>query len=103
MVEKVFDVFKNELDAKRLRVHNDYTMQGKLFIMFLSLIIYAEIKRVMDLKNLFKKFTAKEFLYELKKIKINHLPLNGKPIISEISKTQKTILKKFEIDFFHGY
>lgn len=103
LVEKVFYTLKNEIDAKRLRVHNDYTMQGKLFVLFLALTIHSEIKRVMDLKEMFKKFTVKELLYELKKIKINYLPKDGKPIISEISKTQKMILKKFDFKIFHGY
>ena len=103
LVEKVFDVLKNELDAKRLRFHNNYTMQGKLFIMFIALVVYSEISRVMNDKNLFKKFTVKELLYELKKIKINQLPKDGQPMISEISKTQKMILKNFNINLFHGY
>ena len=73
LVEKVFDMFKNEKDGKRLRTHNDYTTIGKVFFMFISVIISSEITRVMNQKKLFKTFTVKELLYELRKIKINNI------------------------------
>ena len=91
LVEKVFDVLKNEMDGKRLRTHNDHTTTGKLFVMFISLVIYYEIIRVMNQNKLFKTYTIKELLYELRKIKINHIAKDGKPIVSEVSKKQKTI------------
>ena len=105
LVEKVFDILKNEMDGKRLRTHNDYTTAGKLFVLFISLIVYSEIIKVMNHEKLFKTYTVKELLYELKKIKINHIAKDGKPMVGEISKKQKTILNKFNIDFiqFYGY
>lgn len=105
LVEKVFDVLKNEMDGKRLRTHNDHTTTGKLFIVFISLVIYSEIIRVMNQKDLFKSYTIKELLYELRKIKINHIAKDGRRMVSEISKKQKNIFKNFEIDFneLYGY
>ena len=105
LVEKVFDVLKNEMDCKRLRTHNDYTTSGKLFVMFISLLIYSEIIRIMNQEKLFKTLTIKEVLYELRKIKINNFIKDGNPIISEVSTKQKTILNKFEIDLnlIHSY
>lgn len=97
LVEKVFDVLKNELDAKRLRTHNGFTTQGKIFTMFISLVIHSEIVRVMNQNDLFKTRTVKELLLELKKIKINYLHPSGKPIVSEISKKNKNILKIFNM------
>lgn len=105
LVEKVFDLMKNEMDGKRLRTHNDYTAQGKIFLLFLSSIIISEITKVMDQNELFKTLTVKELLYELKKIKINHLAKDGKPIISEVSKKQRKIFESFKVDLdqFYGY
>jgi hypothetical protein len=45
----------------------------------------------MNQNKLFKTYTIKELLYELRKIKINHIAKDGKPIVSEVSKKQKTI------------
>lgn len=105
LVEKVFDILKNEMDAQRLRTHKEYTTKGKLFVMFIALIIYAEISRTMKEQQLFKNYSVKELLYELRKIKINFISSDGKPIISEISKKQRTILKKFGLknQDLHGY
>ena len=105
LVEKVFDMMKNEMDGKRLRTHNDYTTVGKVFLLFLSSIIISEITKVMDQNELFRTLTVKELLYELKKIKINYLDKDGKPIISEVSKKQRKIFEYFKIDLtqFYGY
>ena len=105
LVEKVFDMFKNEMDGKRLRTHNDYTTQGKIFLLFISVILCSEITKIMNQKEFFKTFTIKELLYELRKIKINNIAKDGKPIVSEISKKQRKILEGFDIDInrLYGY
>ena len=105
LVEKVFDMLKNEKDGKRLRTHKDYTTIGKIFFMFISLIVSSEITKVMNQKELFKTFTVKELLYELRKIKINNIAKDGKPIVSEISKKQRKIFEDFGIDIkqLYGY
>lgn len=37
-VEKLFDIFKNEMDGGRLRVHSQYNTEGRIFIKFIALI-----------------------------------------------------------------
>ncbi len=105
LVEKVFDLMKNEMDGKRLRTHNDHTSVGKIFVLFISSIIISEITKIMNQENLFKNLTVKELLYELRKIKINNLTKDGKPIISEVSKKQRKLMEAFKIDLnqFYGY
>lgn len=102
-VEKIFNVLKNELNENRLRVHSQYNVDAKLFIDFLALIIQSEIIRVMRKKNLFKIYSVKEMLFELRKIK--RTQMDEQTIISEISKKQKLILEAFEIDIdeIHSY
>ena len=39
-IEKYFDKMKNDLDVKRLRVHTTEAMEGRLFLCFISLILY---------------------------------------------------------------
>lgn len=92
-VEKCFDKIKNELDSNRLKVHSQEAMEGRLFIIFITIILYSWISKVMREKKLNKKYTIDEVMYELKKIKIFELE-NGKKIITEISKKQKDLFKK---------
>ncbi len=89
-VEKSFDNMKNELSSNRLRVHSRESMEGRLFISFLSLILYSFIHNIMREKNLVKKYTIEEVLYEIKKLKIIKLE-NKRKILTEISKTQKEL------------
>ena len=83
IVEKSFDNLKNEIDMKRLRCHSDNTVDGKLFVSFIALIIraytYESLKEYMKKSNL--SYTS--IIKELQKIKqvtfsnnyINILPL----------------------------
>jgi transposase len=93
-IEKAFDIFKNEMNGNRLRGHSQYNINGRLFIKFISLIIYAEISKIMIEKKLFDTFSFREMLMELKKIKIIKIGDNL-PFLSELSKKQKIILDAF--------
>lgn len=103
-IEKLFDIVKNEMDGNRLRVHSQYNTDGRLFLKFIALIIYMELSKTMKEKKLFDKYSVKELLAELKKLKITTLKHND-PFLSELSKKQKTIFKAFEIkgDMLHSY
>jgi transposase len=95
-VEKIFDILKDEIDGDRLRIHNKYTMDGRLFLKFITLILYSEISKIMSSKNLFKKYSLREMLKELAKLKITRIK-DYKPIISELSKKQRLIFEAFGI------
>ena len=92
-VEKCFDTMKNELSTNRLRVHSTESMEGRLFITFISLILSSWIHRIMREKNISKKYTLEEIMYELKKLKVIQLQ-NQRKVLTEITKTQKELLKK---------
>lgn len=95
-VEKVFNVAKNEMDGDRLRAHSQYNTDGRLFIKFVALIIYMEILKTMKSNDMFKKYSVKELLAELKKLKLVQID-NNDPFLSELSKKQRNILKAFGI------
>ena len=95
-VESLFDTLKNELRDKRLRVHSSEVMEGRLFVCFISLIIHSALTNIMREKELFKDYTIPELLLQLKKIKIVEME-NKKVYLTEISKKQKDIFKKFDI------
>lgn len=47
-VELHFDDLKNAVDCNRLRVHNEKTLAGKLFISFISLILISRLRENVD-------------------------------------------------------
>jgi len=95
IVEKMFDVEKNQLDGKRLRAHTPYNADGRIFVKFVALILHSYLSKDMKTSELFKQYSAREILAELGKIRRSAI---GKEIvISEISKSQRGILKAFGI------
>ncbi len=95
-VEKIFDLLKNEMDGTRLRAHSQYNTDARLFMKFLSLIIQSEIIRIMRNADLFKIYSVRELLSELKKVKYSRI--KDEVIISEISKKNRKIFEAFKID-----
>ena len=89
-VERLFDILKNEMDGNRIRNHSNETMEGKLFVLFVTLAVYASLDRVMKEKELYKTVTLHELIYELKKIKVIETSDNYK-FLTEISKKQREI------------
>ncbi len=96
-LEKTFDVLKNELDGKRLRGHSKDAINGRLFIKFISLILYSALENKMREKDFFKQYTLREIMYELKKLRIIEMN-NGKLYLTEISKRQRELFNKFEVE-----
>ena len=97
-VEKIFDNTKNELNANRLHSHSKTTTDGRLFVKFISTILYQHMTKVMKENDLFKKYSITELLKELSKIKMISLPEIDN-FASECSKKQKEIFDKFKIAF----
>jgi transposase len=96
-LEKTFDTLKNEFDGKRLRSGTKDVVEGRLFIKFLSLIVYAAMGNIMREQQLFKQYSLRELLYELKKLRRVEMS-NGRVVLTELSKRQKEIFKKFKVD-----
>ena len=83
-VEKMFDIFKNEMDGDRLRSHSQYNTDGRLFIKFVALILYAEVSRIMKKEKLFDNYTVKELFSEtIKKYSRINAVVNNAGIIRD--------------------
>lgn len=95
VVEKGFLRMKSCLDLARLRVHSDETMQSKIFIGFIALIITAHIHKVMSANQLYKSWTMKKMLKILERLRI-HLIKNDQ-IVSPLTKDQKRIFAAFDM------
>jgi len=94
-VEKKFDELKNELEVMPLRVQKVETLQGLLFIFFISLILRALLLRRARDAELLDKKSIEEIIMELAKLRA--VKVGGKWRLTEISKKQRTIFEKLEI------
>ena len=95
VVEKGFLRMKNNIDLGRLRVHSDNAMQGKLFVGFIASVIMSNINKVMADMDLYKKYTMKELLRILAKLRIQEI--NGQSIISPLTKEQRILYQAFDV------
>lgn len=96
VVEKRFLRLKNRLDLGRLRVHREDSMQNKVFIGFIALILMSHIHRIMLDKGLYKQMTMKKLLLTLSKLRIQEI--NGERILFPLTKEQKLIYKAFDVN-----
>jgi len=98
LVEKTFDDLKNSIDSKRLRVHLDESMKGRLFIQFIALIFISHISKKAHNKDIFKLFgSVSSILDELKLYNEVSISWQRQKICSERTKAQKVILGAFEL------
>jgi DNA-directed RNA polymerase specialized sigma subunit len=77
-------------------VSSEKTLEGKLFVQFIALIIISEIQNIMRQKDLFKKYTMQKLLDSLDIIEKFEIE-NSKPYYSEITKKQREIYEAFSI------
>jgi len=98
VVEKSFDDLKNQLDMKRLRVQNSQTMDGRLFVQFLALILISAIREKIRSRKELENYTVRELIEEMDTLtKITYSGRYGS-IISEITKKQRIIIEAFSIE-----
>lgn len=95
VVEKGFLRMKNSIDLGRLRVHSDNAVQGKLFVGFVASVLMSGINKVMADKDLYRKYTMKELLRVLAKLRIQEI--NGQYILAPLSKEQRMIFEAFNL------
>jgi transposase len=95
IVEKSFNRLKNSLSFNRMRVHKSNSLQGKMFIAMISLIISSYMYKVMITNNLDSKYTLTRLLNKLETLKIDkHDNLST---ISPITKELRNIFHAFGV------
>ena len=92
VVEKGFDVLKNDIDLMPANLRTNSSLRGYLFIAFIALILRMKLMRLMIDAELNKRYSVEGLLTELEKIKIMILP-DGEKITTEITKKQREILE----------
>ena len=97
-IEKIFDVVKNELLGKRLRAHSKESAEGRLFVKFITSILYSSVSKTMKEEKLFKNFSLRELMLQLNKIIRTQIKKDN-IIFSEQTKRQNEIIEAFNIDW----
>jgi len=88
--EMLFGFSKDDLGMLPLRVHNGVRIQGFLFLQFISLIYFIQLKNKLG-----KDYTVEEALLSMKNLKCK--VYDDKILINELTKEQKEITKKLSI------
>lgn len=91
-VETAFDAFKNTLQADRTYMQNDHSLEGWMFINYLSLLAYWRILKLLVSKELLSKVSIKDLLTHL--LYIKKLRINGEWHQAEITDKTKKLFSK---------
>jgi len=96
LVEKALDNLKERLSLRRVAVSSEKSLDGKLFVQFITLIFLSHITKKMKEANMFKKHTLQEVLDELDMIECFEVP--GKQLqVGETTMRQMDLYTKLGI------
>jgi transposase len=96
-VEKAFNNLKDRMSMRRLAVSSEKSLEGKLFVQFIGLIIVSYITKKMQENKLFRKYTMQEVLDDLDIIECFEVP-GQKLQIGETTKRQLDLYAKLGVD-----
>jgi hypothetical protein len=96
LAEKAFGNLKDRLSLRRLEVTSELSLDGKLFVEFIALIYLSFIKKTMQGKELFGKYTIQELLDQFDVIECFEHP-GHKLHIGEITEKQENLYQEFKI------
>lgn len=96
IVEKAFGDLKDRLSMGRTLTSSESALDGKLFVEFVALIYLSYIKKKMEEKGLFDKYTMQELLDELDVIECFQQP-GSAPIQGEVLKKQEEIYRAMDV------
>lgn len=88
--ENLFGFSKDDLGLLPLRVHSEEALRGFLFIQFLTLIAFIQLRNKLG-----NEFTVEEALLDLRNLKCKVYDHEG--IVSELTKSHKYISEKFNV------
>jgi transposase len=94
-IETMFDAFKNVLQADRPYMHDDYQMEGWMFINFLALVFYYRTYKLLSDNNLLRRYSPKDVLIHLSRI--CKLKIQDQWVTSEIPKKTRDIVEKLDL------
>jgi len=97
-VEKLFDAYKNVLDADRLYLQDDESVFGHVFISFLSLYAYCKLEAMLKNAKLNRKISPTDLLLQYSKV--YHIKIGKRTLISEVPKKVRDLEGKLGLGIF---
>lgn len=97
VVEKAFSDIKGRLNCRRTLVSSERSLDGKLFVEFVALIILSYIKKQMQDARLFGDYTLQGLIDELDAIECLTVPGKG-PIYGEILSRQADLYEAMGVE-----
>ena len=92
VVEKAFSNLKNRLSMRRPHVQSEESLEGKLFVQFVALMLVSYILKQMKAHGLYKNWTLQEVLDELDGVE--QFDQNGKrPHYGEVTGKQRKLFE----------
>ena len=89
-IENIFGFFKADLKVLPLRKHNEGTLRGHLFLIFLTLIFFLECKKAIGVH-----YTVEEMLSIMRTLKCK--VFEREVLVQELNKMQNKICKRLKI------
>ena len=89
-VEILFGFSKDDLALYPLRVHSEDRIRGFLFLQFITLIVFIQLK-----KKIGNKYTVEEALLTMRNLKCK--VFDNELIISELTKDQKDLCEEVSV------
>jgi transposase len=98
-VENCFDDLKNSLDMNRLRIHSSQAMDARLFLQFLSLILFSGVRTIAKNNQLLKRMSVREIMEQMESL--TEVKYSGRygSIITETDPLQRDIIEAFRITY----
>jgi transposase len=96
-VENCFDDLKNALDMKRLRIHSSQSMDSRLFIQFISLILLSRVRQIAKQSPALKRLGVRDIMEAMETIvKVRYSGRYGS-VVTEADPLQRDIIDAFGI------
>lgn len=96
VIEKIFMMLKNDLEATPLRAQKTEVVKGWIFVTFLSLILRARLLKMCAETGVSEEYSIPGLLLVLGRLKKVELS-DGSMIVTEATKKQKEIFKKMNL------
>ena len=102
-VELYFDDEKNLLDMRRLKNHNEQTIRGKIFVTFISLIILAQLRKMMNAVEEKKRryWSEHDMLRKVETYAMVHFEGKYKDVYTTPTSAQRLVFDIFRIPYIY--
>lgn len=96
-IQRNFENLRNEIDRTALKLYSDVNYAGRIFIQFLALIMYMEIKDIKEKNPALKNLGFRDLVHEMKSVRKISIPVFNTPFYTNFNNTQSEIIKSFGV------